>query len=204
MVICEASPEEWVTYLKYQNHTSSPHPSCLSICSKASRLCGWLSARHANSEGHWLRKWQSREWGTDGNERANDSAFGCTPYLSQNIFTHCFVVLEHFRVELVQARVHDFHADPHISFAEECAIEVDCVRASTGAHWYVQVHQEAFLFLSINRGGYPFHGHHSPALDVSHFLHNAISPSSQVADFLQPVGVHLERLLAYGDCGAAV
>ncbi len=62
---------------------------------------------------------------------------------------------EDLGVELVEADVHDLHADPDVSLPEHGPVEVDGVGAVRGPHRHVQVHQQALRLKAVHRGSYP-------------------------------------------------
>jgi hypothetical protein len=63
---------------------------------------------------------------------------------------------------------------------------------------------KTYLFQHIYRGSDPFDGHYLAGKFVAHLLNDAIGTTTQVANLLQIVGVHMKCLLADGDCGGSV
>lgn len=49
------------------------------------------------------------------------------------------------RIELIQAAIHHFHANHHISLAKQSSIEVNRVRTIAGSHRNVEIHEQTFL-----------------------------------------------------------
>lgn len=138
--------------------------------------------------------------------------------LPQDVFRNPASITVNLRVELVQTGVHDFHANPYVALSEKGAVELYRVRTRAAAHRYVQVHEQAFLFLKcsayvkagedegtqcgddylgVDGGGDPLHCHYGATGDVPHLFYYAVRASSQVRDSLEVVGFNVECLIAY-------
>ena len=71
-------------------------------------------------------------------------------YFPQHLLGNLFPLIEGFHIELVDARIHDFHAYPDVALAEHGAIELNGVRASGRSHRYVQVHEQALCLYAVH------------------------------------------------------
>lgn len=109
--------------------------------------------------------------------------------LPQDVLGERQAFLDHHLVELVQGRVHQLHADPHVALhgwkghgrlsghagllgttaagnkgggghlSEQGAVEGDRVETVHRPHGDVQVHQQPLLLLSVDRGPDPLDDH---------------------------------------------
>jgi len=72
-----------------------------------------------------------------------------------NILRHDSPKCKGLLVQFVQRRIHDFHTNPDVPFPEKGPVKLHCERTVNTSHRYVQIHEQPFLFHTIDCSGDP-------------------------------------------------
>jgi hypothetical protein len=76
-------------------------------------------------------------------------------------------------VELVQADVHDLHADPAVALLEDGTVEEDDEGALVGLHHHLEVHEQTLLLTLIDSRTDPLDSHNALVLLEHHLVDGA-------------------------------